>query len=78
VVAIRLASPPHGRRSLQALADLLARHPGDRPVVLEIELRDTSTPLRVHAEVGTVRVRPSERLVAEAEAICGPGAVVLR
>jgi DNA polymerase-3 subunit alpha len=78
LVAVRLAAPPHGRRSLQALADLLTRYPGDRPVVLELELRDAAPPLRVHVTVGALRVRPSEQLVAEAEAICGPGAVLLR
>jgi DNA polymerase-3 subunit alpha len=77
-VAIRLELPRHGRGTFEALADLLARHRGDRPVHLELELRSHERPLRVHADIGRVRVRPSERLRVEVEQICGAGAVEIR
>jgi hypothetical protein len=34
--------------------------------------------MRVVADVAQVRVRPSEKLVAEVEALCGNGTVTLR
>jgi DNA polymerase-3 subunit alpha len=77
-VAIRLELPRHGRDTFEALADLFARHRGDRPVHLELELRSHERPLRVHADIGRVRVRPSERLRVEVEEICGAGAVEIR
>ena len=45
-LSIKLTSPPHGRQTFEALADLFARHRGDRRVVLELELRDQQPPLR--------------------------------
>ena len=78
-VAIRVAVPPHGRPTFEALADLLARFPGDRRVLLELVLKEGgSKRLRVRADVPKVRVRATERLVAEVERICGAGSVVLR
>jgi hypothetical protein len=47
-------------------------------VYLELELRSHERPLRVHADIGRVRVRPSERLRVEVEEICGAGAVEIR
>ena len=38
-LSIKLTSPPHGRATFEALADLFARHRGDRRVILELELR---------------------------------------
>jgi DNA polymerase-3 subunit alpha len=76
-VAIRLLLPPHGRPTFEALADLFMRHRGDRPVRFELELRG-SHPMRVSADVGRIRVRPSERLRQEVEQICGQGTVSLR
>jgi DNA polymerase-3 subunit alpha len=76
-VAIRLAVPPHGRRTFEALADIFARHRGDRRVLVELELGG-ARPMRVRADIGAVRVKPSERLVADVEQICGPGTVSLR
>ncbi len=75
-VAIHLAVPPHGRPTFEAMAELFSRHRGDRRVCLEIDLKGAS-PLRVRADVAQ-RVRPSERLVAELEQICGAGTVQLR
>jgi DNA polymerase III subunit alpha len=43
VVTIRVAMPPHGRDTIEALAELLSRHKGDRRVCLEIELRGGAT-----------------------------------
>ncbi len=77
-VAIRLTLPPHGRHTFEALADLFSRHRGDRRVCFELELRQMDRPLRVRADIGAVRVRPSERLVTEVEQICGSGSVSLR
>jgi len=78
-LSIKLTSPPHGRQTFEALADLFARHRGDRRVVLELELRDQQPPLRLRAGLAAqVRVRPSEQLASEVERICGAGTVVLR
>ncbi len=77
-VAIRLAVPPHGRETFETLAELFARHRGDRPVRFELELRGAERPLRVRADADHVRVRPSAGLVAELERICGEGAVELQ
>jgi len=78
-LSIKLTSPPHGRQTFEALADLFSRHRGDRRVVLEIELRDQQPPLRLRAGLAAqVRVRPSEQLASEVERICGVGTVVLR
>jgi DNA polymerase-3 subunit alpha len=77
-VAIRLTVPPHGRNTFEALAELLARHRGDRRLSLELDVRGQARPIRVVAEVAQMRVRPSEKLVAEVEALCGAGTVTLR
>ncbi len=77
-VAIRLSVPPHGRPTFEALAELLAKHRGDRRVSLELDVRGEGGSMRVLADAGHVRVRPSEKLVAEVEALCGSGTVTLR
>ena len=71
------AVPPHGRNTFEALAELLARHRGDRRVYLELDVRGQKRPLRVKADVAQ-RVKPSEKLVAEVEQLCGAGSVELR
>ncbi len=76
-VAIHLAVPPHGRPTFEALAELFARHRGDRRVSLELDVSGRPRPLRVRADVAQ-RVRPSEKLVAELERLCGAGTVELR
>ena len=76
-VAIHLAVPPHGRPTFEALAELLSRHRGDRRVFLELDVRGGERPLRVKADVAQ-RVKPSEKLVAEVEELCGSGSVELR
>jgi DNA polymerase-3 subunit alpha len=76
-VAIHLAVPPHGRPTFEALAELLARHRGDRKVFLELDVKGKEKPLRVRSEVAQ-RVKPSERLVTEVEQLCGAGSVELR
>jgi hypothetical protein len=78
-LSVKLTAPPHGRQTFEALADLFARHRGDRRVVLELELRDQQPPLRLRAPLAAqVRVKPSEQLASEVERICGAGTVVLR
>jgi DNA polymerase-3 subunit alpha len=67
---------PQPRTMLEALAELLSRHRGDRRVSLELEVNGPR-PLRVRADVAQ-RVRPSDKLVAEVEQICGTGTVELR
>ncbi|HSK09367.1 MAG TPA: DNA polymerase III subunit alpha, partial [Vicinamibacterales bacterium] len=77
-VSIRLAMPPHDRKTVEELSDILLRHKGDRRVSIEIELRRGGTPVRVRAEVaGPMRVKPSAEFVADVERVCGEGAVVL-
>ncbi len=76
-VAVHLSVPPHGRGTFEAVAEVLARHRGDRRVALELDLRVQPTPLHVRADVA-MRVRPSERLIAELEQLCGQGSVELR
>jgi DNA polymerase III subunit alpha len=78
-LSIKLTSPPHGRETFEALADLFAKHRGDRRVVLELELRDQQPPLRLRAGLAAqMRVQPSDRLASEVERICGAGTVILR
>jgi len=75
-VVIHLQVPT--RNTLEALAELLSRHRGDRRVVLELDTKKNGTPaLRVRADVAQ-RVRPSEKLVEEVEQLCGAGSVELR
>ena len=75
-VVIHLAVPT--RSTLEALAELLARHRGDRRVVLEVDTKKNGNPaLKVRADVAQ-RVRPSEKLVEEVEQLCGTGSVELR
>jgi DNA polymerase-3 subunit alpha len=76
-VTIHLAVPPHGRPTFEALAELLSRHRGDRRVHLELDVMGNARPLRIRADVAQ-RVRPSEKLVAEVEQLCGAGSVELR
>ena len=76
-VAVHLSVPPHHRGTFEAVAEILARHRGDRRVALEMDIRGPDRPLRVRADVA-LRVRPSERLVSELEALCGRGTVELR
>jgi DNA polymerase-3 subunit alpha len=77
-VAICLAMPPHGRHTLELLADLLAKHRGDRRVSIELQMHGGGRGVRVKADVGQIRVRPSEQLVAEVEQLCGQGSVTIR
>jgi DNA polymerase-3 subunit alpha len=69
--------PGSARTTLEALAELLARHRGDRRVFLELDVKSQEGPLRVRSEA-SLRVKPSERLVSEVEQLCGTGSVVLR
>ena len=76
-VAITVSTPPHNRETFLKLWDVIAAHKGDRPVA--VTLLDTERHLRVKLDVAPqIKVRPSERLVAEVERICGNGSVTLR
>jgi DNA polymerase-3 subunit alpha len=76
-VSITLHAPGHGRQTFEQLWEVLARHKGDRRVALY--LQDDDRGLRVNVKVNAqIRVRPSERLVADVEQICGTGSVRLR
>jgi DNA polymerase-3 subunit alpha len=76
-VAITVSTPCHGRETFLKLWDVIAAHKGDRPVT--VTLVDTERQIRVKLDVAPqIKVRPSERLVAEVEKICGNGSVTLR
>jgi DNA polymerase-3 subunit alpha len=75
---VRMVTPPCGRQTFEQLADVFSRHRGDRRVTFELEITNRDHPVRIHADVPQVRVRPSERLVAEVERICGAGSATLR
>ncbi|MDA1183084.1 MAG: DNA polymerase III subunit alpha [Acidobacteria bacterium] len=76
-VSITLSAPPHDRETFMQLWDVLLRHKGDRRVA--IDLIEPERHRRVKMNVnGQIRVRPSERLVSDVEAICGVGSVALR
>ena len=74
-LAIRLASPPADRTTMEALAEVLGRHDGTGRVALEIELRNQVPPVRVRARLSRARVRPSDSLLEDIERVCGKGAV---
>ena len=76
-VIIHLEGARQGRTTFEQLAELLARHRGDRRVYLELDVRSDQRSLRVRSEV-VQRVKPSERLVLEVEQLCGAGSVELR
>jgi DNA polymerase III subunit alpha len=76
-VAITVSASRHDRETFLKLWDVIAAHKGDRPVT--VTLLDTERHLRVKLDVAPqIKVRPSERLVAEVEKICGNGSVSLR
>ena len=75
---VRLTAPPHDRGTFEQLAHLFAQHGGDRPVSVELKVQRRGRPLRVRADLGSVRIRPSARLVEEIEQLCGKGTVSLR
>jgi DNA polymerase-3 subunit alpha len=74
-LAIRLASPPANRETLESLKEVLGRHYGSGRVVIEVELRRQVPPLKVRVGLSRVRVQPSDRLVEDIERVCGKGAV---
>ena len=66
------------RATIEALWELLARHRGDRPVAVEIEMNGGARHVIVRAEVTqSIRVRTSEQFVADVESLCGPGSVTV-
>ena len=68
------ARPADVRGARRAAVAASRRSPG---VDLELDVRGPDRPLRVRADV-TQRVKPTERLVAEVEQLCGTGSVELR
>jgi DNA polymerase-3 subunit alpha len=76
-VAIHLTAAQNSRSTFEALAELLARHRGDRRVSIELDVNGSERPMRVRAEV-TQRVKPTETLVAAIEQLCGAGSVFLK
>jgi DNA polymerase-3 subunit alpha len=79
-VCVSVSTPPHGKETFRALADLFLRHRGDKRVQFELRVARPGAPSSfvVKADVPQLRVRPSEDLVAAVEQICGQGSVVLR
>ena len=74
-LSIHLTSARRDRRTLQALAALFQVHRGPSRILLELDLRERTPPLRVRARLTDVRVRPSEQLAREVQQICGEGTV---
>ena len=74
-LSIHLTSARRDRRTLQALAGLFQVHRGPSRILLELDLRERTPPLRVRARLRDVRVRPSEQLARAVEQICGEGTV---
>ncbi|MCY4598546.1 MAG: DNA polymerase III subunit alpha [Acidobacteria bacterium] len=74
-MTVRLATPPHDRATLEALADILRRHRGDDPVLIELELRRAEQPVRLRAALPQIRICRSDVLVKDVEGICGEGAI---
>src|SRR4051794_30244906 len=75
-VVIHMQAP--SRNTMEALAELLSRHRGDRRVLIELDVKKNGGPgFRVRADAAQ-RVRPSEKLVEEVEHLCGAGSVQLR
>jgi DNA polymerase-3 subunit alpha len=75
---VRLTAPPHDRQTFEKLAELFARHRGDRPVTVELEVQRNGRTMRVRADLGQVRIKPSSGLIEEVERLCGRGTVSLR
>jgi DNA polymerase-3 subunit alpha len=75
-VIIHLTGRSQARGTMEALAELLSRHRGDRQVFLELDVKGQRA-LRVRADAAQ-RVKPSESLVLEVEQLCGAGSVELR
>jgi DNA polymerase-3 subunit alpha len=74
-VDIRLNATGLTRDELVKVKDLLLRHRGDIPVVLRLQ-----NPSRKESIISVgreIRVAPSDQLIAEIEALLGPGAVSL-
>ena len=74
-MTLRLAAPPHDRATLTALADVLGRHRGDEPVLIELELRRGESPVRLRAALPQMRIARSDDLVQAIERICGAGTI---
>ena len=67
------------REKLEALWDLLARHRGDRPVAIEVEINGGARARQSCAPTSppSIRVRTSEQFVAAVEQLCGAGSVTV-
>ncbi|MCX6549685.1 MAG: DNA polymerase III subunit alpha, partial [Acidobacteria bacterium] len=78
-IIISVSSPPHDKRIFEQVSDVLARHKGDCRVAFMVNTPTTDPPMCVRVDVsGQTRVRPSDRLMADLERICGAGSVRLR
>ena len=67
---IRLAAPQHTRRTLDGLADVFSRYPGNSPISITIELKERLA-IRVKTTLSQTKVDPSDQLLAEVEDLCG-------
>jgi len=76
-VEVRVVGKGASRDLMRQLAEVLDRHAGDRRVSLVVELNGAGPHLLVRAGSAR-RVRPSDQLVKDIEAICGAGAVSLK
>lgn len=69
---IRLAAPPHTRKTLDGLVGIFSQHPGSSPISITIELRDHLS-VRVRTMLSQTKVGPSDLLLTEVENLCGKG-----
>jgi DNA polymerase-3 subunit alpha len=72
VLHVTVDADRHGVEGLQRLKELLARHRGDRPVVLTVRAEGRT----VRMQSGDVRVTPSPRLIDEIDGLLGPQSAV--
>jgi DNA polymerase-3 subunit alpha len=80
-VEIHLPGKGLGRAAIEELATVLDRYPGSRRVSVLVDLNGevTGSSRRVRVRAATARrIKPSEQLVRDVEAVCGKGAVVLK
>jgi DNA polymerase-3 subunit alpha len=73
---IRLEGKGLAPPAMRALAGVLERHHGDRRVSFLVEVNGRAR-LRVRTATAH-RVKPSDQLVRDVEAVCGAGTVILK
>jgi DNA polymerase-3 subunit alpha len=75
-VEILLAGRALGKDTMERIAAVLERHPGDRRVSFVVDVNGAGPHLRVRTATAR-RIRPSDHFVRDVEAVCGAGTVQL-